>query len=292
MCLMGSVVPQSQSACKHLPLSAALALAAGFSELRHVAVTGSTNDDLAAEARLGDRSQVVLVADHQTAGRGRLGRLWEDAAAGPKGSEAALLVSFKLEIPPSGAYGCVAAVSAAALAAVSGIIKDSSSKDSSSGESDSAVAVRSKWPNDLLVCSPDVNGKLAGVLSEIVAGEPQVVVVGLGMNLTAAPEQPTAVALAELGVACSRDELLARLLRELPTYLTNPQKARRDLLAVSATIGSQVKVLQVDGSTVVGTAVDIDDLGRLVLETRSEQASDQVPRTVLIDSGDVFHLRS
>ncbi len=287
MCLMGSVTPQSQSACKHLPLSAALALAAGFSELRHVAVTGSTNDDLAAEARLGDRSQVVLVADHQTAGRGRLGRLWEDAAAGPKGSEAALLVSFKLKTPPSGAYGCVAAVSAAALAAVSGIIKDSRS-----AESDSAAAVRSKWPNDLLIRSLDLNGKLAGVLSEIVAGEPQVVVVGLGMNLTAAPEQPTAVALAELGVACSRDEVLARLLQELPTYLTNPQKARRDLLAVSATIGSQVKVFQVDGSTVVGTAVDIDDLGRLVLETRSEQASGQVPRTVLIDSGDVFHLRS
>jgi len=233
------------------------------------------------------RSSQGRVADHQTAGRGRLGRRWEDAAAGPKGSEASLLVSYRLETPSSDASGCVAAVSAAALKAASGIIKDSGSAGS-----DRAVELRSKWPNDLLIRSPDVNGKLAGVLSEIVAGEPPLAVVGFGMNFATVPEQPSAVALAELGAACGRDELLARLLRELPPYLANSQKARSDLRAVSATLGNLVKVHHVDGSIVTGAAIDIDDAGRLVLQTRSEEASGQTPQTVLIDTGDVFHLRS
>jgi len=274
-----------------LPLSAEVALTAGFGELRHTKETGSTNDDLAAEARLGDRSPAVLVADHQNAGRGRLGRRWSDAATGPHQSEAALLVSIRLQTPLADAYDCVAAVSASALAAATDIAKRS--------RSDAAEVLRSKWPNDLLICSHEVNGKLAGVLSETVAGDPPVVVVGLGMNLAAAPDQSGAVALAQLGVECNRDQLLARLLQQLPAYLAAPDTARSDLRAASATLGSVVKVLRADGEVVVGTAIDIDATGRLVLKTRRSALPGETPnaavgaasQTMLIETGDVIALR-
>lgn len=272
MCCVGSVTPRSRSAWEHLPLSCAAARRAGLGELRHTAATGSTNDDLVREARLGERAPAVLVADHQTAGRGRLGRRWSDAAAGSHRGEASLLVSFRLAAPVSEAFDRVAAVSAAALAAVSRTLGDR------------GAAVRTKWPNDLLIESGEVSGKLAGVLSEMVDGDPAVVVVGLGLNVAEAPGEPGAVSLAQAGSAATRDELLARMIDELPGRLADPRRSRADLRAASATIGRVVRVQRIDGASVVGTAVDIDASGRLVL------AGDR--GEVLIDSGDVLHSRA
>ena len=272
MCRVGSVTPRSPSANRHLPLSCAAARRTGLGELRHTASTGSTNDDLAQEARLGDRSPAVLVADHQTAGKGRLGRRWSDAAKGSWGVEASLLVSFRFVAPVPSAFDRVAAVSAAALAAASGTLPDG------------GAAVRAKWPNDLLIESPEVSGKLAGVLSEIVDCDPPVVVVGLGLNVAEAPGEPGAVSLAQAGSAVTRDELLARMIDELPGYLADPWKARADLRAASATIGRMVRVQRTDGTSVVGTAAGIDAAGRLILAGDGGET--------LIDTGDVFHLRS
>ena len=260
------------SSVMQLPLSCEAVRRTGLGELRHTASTGSTNDDLAREARLGGRSPAVLVADHQTAGRGRLGRRWSDAATGPHRSEASLLVSFRLAAPVPGAFEVVAAVTAAALAAASRTLPDG------------GAAVRVKWPNDLLIDSPSVSGKLAGVLSEIVAGDPTVVVVGLGMNVAEAPGEPGAVSLAQAGSVATRDELLASLIDGLPGYLAHPGKARADLGAASATLGGVVRVQRTDGTSVVGTAVGIDPSGRLILAGDYGEA--------LIDTGDVFHLRS
>ena len=272
MGLMGSVTPRSRSAGRQLPLGCAAARRAGLGELRHTVETGSTNDDLVREARLGDRSPAVLVADHQTAGRGRLGRRWSDAAAGPHAGEASLLVSFRLVVPVAGAFDRTAAVSAAALLAVSGALAGS------------GAAVRSKWPNDLLIESRDASGKLAGVLSEIVDGEPSLVVVGLGLNIAEAPPAPGAASLAQAGGTATRDELLASLIDALPGYLADPGRAREDLRAASATLGRQVRVQRTDGTSIVGTAVDVDGSGRLVVAGDSGE--------VAIGAGDVFHLRS
>ena len=269
---MVPVTSRSRSAWRHLPLSCAAARRAGLGELRHTVSTGSTNDDLVQEARLGERSPAVLVADHQTAGKGRLGRRWHDAAAGPHRSEASLLVSFRLAAPVPDASDRVAAVSAAALTAASGVLPHG------------GAAVRAKWPNDLLIDSADASGKLAGVLSEIIAGDPALVVVGLGLNVAGAPGVPGAVSLASAGGVATRDELLASLIDELPGYLSDPARARRDLRAASATLGRAVRVQRTDGTSVVGTAVDIDSTGRLVVAGDTGE--------VLIDAGDVFHLRS
>lgn len=243
----------------------------GLGELRHTVTTTSTNDDLAREARLGDPAPAVLVADHQTAGRGRLGRRWSDAAAGPGGADAALLVSFRFAASAADAYDRVCAVSAAALAAAREVLEPV------------AVTVRTKWPNDLLLDSATVAGKLAGVLSEIVDSDPPAVVVGLGLNVARAPDEPGAVSLCQAGGSATRDELLASLICELPSFLADPGRARASLRGASATLGRSVVLRQVDGTRVTGTAVDIDAAGRLIVSGDHGETA--------IDSGDVIHLR-
>ena len=244
---------------------------AGLGPLLHTVSTGSTNDDLAVAARRGDRTPAVLVADHQTAGRGRLGRRWSDAADGSGSSEASLLVSFRLPATVVEAFDRAAAVAAAALAAAAAALAGSGAE------------VRAKWPNDLLLQAPGVSGKLAGVLAEIVDGDPPVVVVGLGLNVAAAPAEPGAVSLAQAGAETSRDQVLASLLDALDGYLADPARARSELKAKSATIGRRVRVELADDSSVEGIACDIDPRGRLVVDAGGEP--------VRIDAGDVFHLR-
>lgn len=201
-----------------------------------------------------------------------MGRRWSDAATGPHAGGASLLVSFRLEAPVVGAFDRTAAVSAAALLAVSSVLAGS------------GAAVRAKWPNDLLIESSDVSGKVAGVLSEIVDGDPPLVVVGLGLNVAEAPPEPEAVSLVQAGGAATRDELLASLIDALPGYLADPRRAREDLRAASATLGRKVRVQRTDGTSILGTAVDIDGSGRLVVADDSGE--------VAIDAGDVFHLRA
>lgn len=268
---VASQTAPAPDAAERLPLSFAAARRAGLGPLLHKVSTGSTNDDLALAARRGDRTPAVLVADHQTAGRGRLGRHWIDAAGGAGPVDASLLVSFRLPAAVAEAFDRAAAVSAAALVAAAGALGGS------------AAQVRAKWPNDLLLEGPRVSGKLAGVLSEIVEGEPTVVVVGLGLNVAAAPAEPGAVSLAQVGGQTSRDHLLASLLDALAGYLADPARARAELAAASATIGRRVRVELADGSSVEGVARHIDSAGRLVVASGGQD--------VRIDAGDVFHLR-
>ena len=272
MSTVGSATTPPEPASNRLPLSSAAARRAGFPYLLHTVSTGSTNDDLALAARRGDRTPAVLVADHQTTGKGRLGRRWTDTGAdGVGGPETSLLVSFRLPATIGESFGRAAAVAAAALAAATGAL------------SGSTAEVRAKWPNDLVLEAPEVKGKLAGMLSEIVEGDPPVVVVGLGLNVAAAPAEPGAVSLAEAGGHASRDQVLASLLGALKGYLADPSRAREDLRAASATIGREVRVEFADGRSVEGTALDIDEAGRLVVASSS--------RELRIEAGDVHHLR-
>ena len=246
-----------------LALSEEAARRAGLGPLRHVVETGSTNRDLAAEARRGDTAACLLVADRQTAGRGRLDRRWRDAPG------RSLLVSFRLPTPASEAFGPVAAVTAAARAAAAALL---------------TVPVLSKWPNDLVIDDPPGPGKLAGVLSELVDGPRPVVIVGLGLNLGPVPDEPGATSLIQAGaVSAGRDRFLARLLGELPAYLADPSRARRELKAASATIGRRVRVEREGAPPLVGEARDIDPLGRLVMVADG--------REHLVDAGDVVRLR-
>lgn len=256
---------------------------ARFGDLRWVPATGSTNADvpvLLAErgATGGPPAPLVLVADHQTEGRGRLDRTWQDEPG------ASLLVSIGLgvaDLPAERLTLLPAAVGAAAVDACSG--------------------TRLKWPNDLVAPGTGPDGtdlKLGGVLSELVdvEGVGPFVVVGLGINLerSSVPADLGDVATsldAVLGGTVDREVVLLDLLvgldeRWLPLVepaTADPEEFLAAYRARSATIGRRVRV-DLGTSILVGTAVDVDAAGALVVE------DDQRVRRV-VSLGDVVHLR-
>lgn len=263
---------------------------ARFADVRWVAETASTNSDVMELARQGEPEGVVLVADHQTAGRGRAGRSW----SAPSG--ASLLTSILLRPPAASAEACTTAVALAAAEAI---------------EEVAGFAPRLKWPNDL-VWPGDGSGhdrKLAGILAEAdwpvgssAATGPRragpdervVVVVGIGINVRWPEDLPEE--LADLAVACNhvtgravdREDLLISLLQHLGPWYERLVAGDRSALVApwrerSATLGRRVRV-ELGPDDVVGTAVDLTEDGHLVVETlEGERRSFAV--------GDVVHLR-
>jgi BirA family biotin operon repressor/biotin-[acetyl-CoA-carboxylase] ligase len=226
--------------------------------VEHVDTTGSTNADLLAEARAGAPPGLVRVAAFQSAGRGRMGRVWE-AAPGD-----CLLVSVLLRPDRASELHrltqAVALAAADACALVGGFRPDL------------------KWPNDLLVNER----KLAGILAEsLVEGRSvAAVVVGMGLNVRAAP--PGAVSATEAaGRAVDRLELLDAFLGALsgldPTVIAT--RYRSEL----GTLGRQVRV-DTQGGIVEGRAVDVGTDGRLLIEGADGARTE-------IAAGDVVHLR-
>lgn len=289
---------------KVLPQSLLAAQKTSLTPLRHVFSTGSTNDDLITEAHNGFRHTCVLVADHQTAGKGRLGRRWLDTGK----TTGSLLVSFRFPSPLNEAVHKVAAVSAAALSVVKSLLAGVASemplesglergvmlkkeaakvaKNTQLLTGESALddaRVLSKWPNDLIIESPTVSGKLAGLLAQTVSGTNPVVVVGLGLNIAAIPEEPSAIGLQQLNIEINRDELLSGILQALPRYLADPGLSRDIMKSASATIGREVRIEYTDGSVVTGVACDLDGQGRLIVDTPAGLQK--------VETADVHHLR-
>jgi len=246
----------------------------GWRQLDVVEKTGSTNADLLARAASGiDIDGAVLIAEHQTAGRGRHGRGW---SASPR-AQITMSVGVKVADIPASTWGWLSLATGVAVV-------------------DAVVAVTGveaglKWPNDVLAGPPDRTGKLAGILAEVAR---PVVVIGLGLNVTQAPEEvdgPGATSLLDLGVAApDRDQLLRRLLRELGGRILSWRAARgadwqlaADYQTRSLTIGSRVRAYLPGGKELVGTAGGVDDQGRLSLEVEGQ--------TVVVSAGDVVHLR-
>ena len=244
--------------------------------------TGSTNADLAAAARDGAPAGRVLVADHQSAGRGRLGRTW----TAPPGSGIAMSVLLRPDVPLD-RWTWLPLL--AGLAVSDGIRQETD------------LPANLKWPNDVLL----LGKKVCGVLAERVeTSTGPAVVIGMGINVHLSAEQlpvPTAtslaLALAELGVPnvpVSRTSLLSTTLRSLERILRHwdevagVRDADADPLALAyrercTTIGREVRISLSDGSAVEGVARDVDASGRLVLETAGG--------TQTFGAGDVVHLR-
>ncbi|HUP98949.1 MAG TPA: biotin--[acetyl-CoA-carboxylase] ligase [Aeromicrobium sp.] len=234
-------------------------------DVQTVAETASTNADVAGAARSGAAEGLVIVADHQTAGRGRLNRSWES----PAGS--GLAASFLLR--PLGLaperWPWIPLMAGLAVAdAVLGVGLDP----------------RLKWPNDV-----EVDGrKLAGLLVERVeTPSGAAAVVGIGLNIAMTAEQlpiPTATSLRLQGVDVGRDTVLARLLDALGAryeqLADEPGALRDDYVAACGTTDSPVRVTLPDGSELAGRATDVDELGRLVVDGRP------------ITAGDVVHVRA
>jgi BirA family biotin operon repressor/biotin-[acetyl-CoA-carboxylase] ligase len=198
---------------------------------------------------------LVAVADHQTAGRGRLGRTWE----APPGSSLLLSVLLRpVGLPLDRRHLLTAAV---ALAGVAGC----------AAASGGSVVPGLKWPNDLVM--PD-DTKVAGVLAE---SDRDAVVVGIGINVRSAPPGASCVGDA-VSVEVVRDGLLARLSELYGDWATVAREYRR----ACVTVGRQVRV-ELPDETFTGVAADVTDDGHLLVDVG------MCLRTVV--AADVIHLR-
>jgi BirA family biotin operon repressor/biotin-[acetyl-CoA-carboxylase] ligase len=232
---------------------------------RHVvalAETGSTNDEALRLGREGAPHGTVVVADAQTVGRGRLGRVWW-AEPGT-----ALLASWLVRpaLPPES----WPALSLVAGVAVAEVLREAAS-----------LNVSLKWPNDLLAG----RRKIGGILAEAEPG--RFVVIGLGLNVAQASFPPelaqsaTSVAAAG-GKPPPRPALLAAIIDRfdaLPPDLSGTLARYR---ALCATLGRHVSVEMTGGKPIEGVARDVDERGALAIDTADG------PRRVA--SGDVVHL--
>jgi BirA family transcriptional regulator, biotin operon repressor / biotin---[acetyl-CoA-carboxylase] ligase len=229
--------------------------------------TGSTNADLLARAAAGeDIEGAVLIAESQTSGRGRHGRSWST----PPRSQVALSAGIGVGAVPSDAWGWLPLLTGVAVVdAVAEV---------------AGVTAGLKWPNDVLVGT----GKLAGILAEV-AAPASVVVVGLGLNVTEAPD-PNATSLSMLDAPTDRKAVADAVLKHLAARVDSwraqngaDPKLKTDYRARSVTIGSRVRALLPGDKSVEGIATDIDDLGRLRIDTGDE--------VVTVSAGDITHLR-
>jgi BirA family biotin operon repressor/biotin-[acetyl-CoA-carboxylase] ligase len=240
---------------------------ATFVDVRRFAELDSTNRHALELARQGVPEGLVVVADHQTAGRGRLGRSWE---ASP-GSSLLMSVLLRPPLAPERLHLTTVAVALAAADAC-----------------DEVAGFRPalKWPNDLIVD----DRKLGGILAEV--PQPGAVVVGLGLNVTWSqpPEglESTGVALNQVtGVDVDRELVFAAVLANLERRYRELRTAPGGLVAAyrrgCSTIGREVRV-ELPSSSFTGTAVEVNDDGHLVLHDRHG-----APRVVA--AGDVVHIR-
>jgi BirA family biotin operon repressor/biotin-[acetyl-CoA-carboxylase] ligase len=225
--------------------------------------TGSTNDNAWAMAEAGTPEWTLVGTGHQTAGRGRDDRAWTDVPQG------ALLLSVVLRPSlPAARAGLIPLLAGAAMATA--IRKETGD------------TAKCKWPNDLIVGERKVGGILSR--SSIERGQLRYVIVGVGVNL----QRPEGVEGAGAVHAADPPGLLARFIRVLhegykPDDPSFAGGVRMAWMTVAATIGKEVVVEQRDGDSLHGRAVDVDEMGRLVVSTTDGE--------VAVASGDVVHLR-
>ena len=249
-----------------------------WSDLDLVQRTGSTNSDLVARAVGGRAGEgAILVAEEQTAGRGRLDRQW----SAPARSGLFFSVLLKPAEVPVARWGWLPLLTGVAVA---------------SGLSRAAgVDTALKWPNDVLVTVGGEERKAGGILAER-AGDDGVVV-GVGINVSLRAEElpvPQAGSLALAGaVSTDRDPLLRAVLRSLEEWYGRWRSAGGDpavsglqetYAAGCATLGRAVRAELPGERVVVGEAVAVDGDGRLVIAT---EAGVREP----VGAGDIVHLR-
>ena len=247
--------------------------------LRYFDEISSTNPEAMAWAMAGAPEGAIVVADHQTGGKGRWGRSWFSLPG--------RLLQFSLILRPRLAperHGLLtAALGVASARAVRAV---------------TAVGVEIKWPNDLVVAGKKISGML--VESVLAGPEITVAVCGIGINVgLSADEIPkdlrgraSSLAIEIRGKgreqAPSRSELLARILAEIEVrYVAigggNATDLVREARDLSAVIGRGVVIRSADGTTIEGIAEDLDDDAALVVRT--------VDRSMAVHVGEIEQLR-
>ena len=246
---------------EHPPERSTLDLAPNW-VIWHVPSVDSTNDLLTSDVRADPSiGQAVLVADHQTAGRGRLGRRWD----APPGTNLLCSLALDADDDPQRAPQMVAVALIDAARRVAG------------------AELALKWPNDVIVVDPDGSWrKVAGMLSMLAT--PTTVIVGIGVNLAWAPDGGARV-IGPTGDVPDRWDLLRAMLAEIDQLESSGHDAvfARYRSALD-TIGRRVRVELPGDQVLEGRAVDIEPSGEL-------RIIDACAVTHRVGVGDVVHLR-
>ena len=248
--------------------------------LDYVSSTGSTNTDLiAVSAEREDLS--VLVAGHQSAGRGRsTGRQW----VAPEGSSLAISVLLRPSVqslsPTS--FGWLPLLAGLAMARAV-------------GQFIPAAEVSVKWPNDVLVAERKISGILSELLPDLSG-----VVIGAGINIRQSQdelpiENATSLAI-ELGEpdGLSNDKILAAYLGELRALYSRFGASGGDAIASGlrdevaercGSIGRRVRALMPGDQEITGNGVGLDETGRILIQP------DGARELFAVSAGDIVHLR-
>ena len=243
--------------------------------------TGSTNADLLDRALRGEPEGLVIAAEEQTAGRGRMGRTW---VSPPRAALTFSLLVRPAAVPPARRGWLPLLTGVAVAAAVTDV---------------TGVKASLKWPNDVLAGE----AKLAGILAEAAAdAAADAVVVGIGLNVSTAPSElpprtGTALSATSLraagATALDREPLLLAILagfeRRYDAWRQahgDPDRSglRQEYITWSATIGRPVRAELPGGHALSGPAVGVDPDGRLLV--RVSPGSE-----VAVAAADVVHLR-
>lgn len=218
----------------------------------------------------------VLIADRQTAGRGRGDHAWLDAPG------ASLAMSVLLRPGDRGVgrevwSGLSLVAGVAVVRALDSLV----------------VGLELKWPNDVLV----EGRKVAGILCEASASA---VVVGIGVNVAQQEEQLAAAGLVDRATSLllkgsptiDTDEIAARIVGSLETSYGRWADAAGDLSASGvlaeyrsrcSTIGSPIRLERIGAGTVEGVCTGVDESGRILVQTEGDEYA--------FDSGEVHHIR-
>lgn len=235
--------------------------------------TGSTNEDLAAKVTGKPKAGLafgVLLAEHQTAGKGRMGRSF---TAPPRSQ---LIVSIVVvpsaeNLPRAGTLSL-----AAGLALV----------DTLGAES----AAMLKWPNDLVISDK----KMSGILAQGVdfGSDDPAVIMGIGLNVSLTKDElpvPHASSLLLQGMECDRTSLAIELVRNIVTRTEQWRKRHSELIAdykrTCATIGQDVRVHLPGGDVVQGVVLDVNEEGHVLVRPEGEGELREFA------VGDIIHLR-
>ena len=222
--------------------------------------TNARARDLAVDGR----ANVVVLADAQTGGRGRLDRAWSSPSGGVW-----LSILSRPQVPPAQAPAYTLAAAVATTRAVR----------------EAGVDASIKWPNDVLVG----DRKLAGILTEMEGEADRVswLVVGIGINANVdaadlPTDRPVTTVREEVGDV-DRRELTQSLLAAFHELTVDLQQVLPAWRKLSSTLGQRVRV-ETPGEEIVGDAVDVRFPGSLVVETAEG--------TREVTAGDCEHLRS
>jgi BirA family biotin operon repressor/biotin-[acetyl-CoA-carboxylase] ligase len=252
-------------------LRTALGTSSSLYAVEVVDAAPSTNALVAARAREGASEGLVVAAEHQTAGRGRLDRTW---VTPPRAA-----LTFSLLVAP----GRVPVDRWPWLPLLTGLAVSEGVRRAA------GVEASLKWPNDVLVDGL----KVAGILVERVETPTgAVAVVGVGLNVSTTRDElpvPSATSLRLAGAtSLDRSALLGAVLRAFTASYDGWLSAaghglRTSYARACSTIGQRVRVGLPTGETLHGSATGVDERGRLLV--------DDGTRVHALGAGDVVHVR-